>query len=857
MADPTSARAEAPRRPLAEFLPAAGSGPDAFFDALVEWVADRQLELYPAQEQAILELLAGRHVILQTPTGSGKSLVALALHAKALSEKRRSFYTAPTKALVSEKFFALCAELGPANVGMLTGDASLNWAAPVICCTAEVLANMALRQGEATDAPYVVMDEFHYFADRERGIAWQVPLLALPRTTFLLMSATLGNTARIAERIQARTGRAVAEVYSEDRPVPLDFEYRETPLHETVEALLEQGRAPVYLVNFTQRECAEQAQALTSASVASREERRRIADEVAGFRFDSPYGTDVKRFLSHGIGIHHAGLLPKYRLLVEQLSQQGLLKVISGTDTLGVGVNIPIRTVLFTRLSKYDGQKVSLLSARDFKQIAGRAGRRGFDVRGSVVCQAPEHVIENARLAARGAGSGGKKPPKRPPPRGFVPWTRQTFEELIARPPEPLASRFEVTHGMIVQCLQREGPSGGEGYRALLELVELSYEEPRRKARLRRDAAQRFRSLRRAGLVAIVRDPATRRPRPRVREDLQRDFSLHHTLSLFLFEAVSVLDPASETYAHDVLSAVESILEDPDPVLRAQQKRARDERLAELKAEGVPFDERIQRLDEVTYPRPLAEFLSAAFRLFAETHPWVRAEDVRPKSIAREIAESCSSFDAYVKLYGLARVEGLVLRYLGDAYATLARSVPESARTDELVELLAFLRALVAGVDSSLLREWEGLMRPEGAAAPEPKETAPPRRRPLDLARDPRSFAARVRAELHGLVACLARRDFEGALGWLRADPEDPWTAERLARELEPYFAEHGRIETTPAALRPQHTLLRELAPGRYDVHQTLVDPAGDGFWSVEGEIDLEAIEDPDERLVRLRRIGT
>ncbi|MGH7288436.1 MAG: DEAD/DEAH box helicase, partial [Myxococcota bacterium] len=502
------------------------SDPGAILDRFVGWAVASGLEPWPAQEEALLELLAGKHVVLSTPTGSGKSLVALGLHFKALCEGKRSYYTAPVKALVSEKFFALCDQLGPENVGMLTGDASINWAAPVICCTQEVLANIALHQGERSDAPYVVMDEFHFYADRERGWAWQVPLLVLTRTSFLLMSATLGNTAAIEEKLAALTGRSVAHVHRDERPVPLDYEWRETPLHETVEDLLEQGRAPIYVVSFTQREAAEVAGALTSAKVATREQRERITEALRGVRFDTPYGKEMKRMLGHGVGLHHAGLLPKHRLLVEKLAQQGLLRVVSGTDTLGVGVNIPIRSVLFSGLSKYDGERVRLLSARDFKQIAGRAGRKGFDERGSVVCQAPEHVSANKAAAAKEARGGKRQPRKTPPPR-FVGWTRESFEQLVAKPPETLVSSFGVSHGMIVTLLQREPGSSGRrgGYGVLGELIERCHESTTRKRRLRRDAAARFRSLRSAGIVHVAEHRASVDP------ELQRDFSLHHTLS--------------------------------------------------------------------------------------------------------------------------------------------------------------------------------------------------------------------------------------------------------------------------------------------------------------------------------------
>ncbi len=581
------ARAAAPVRPsLAERVPRGGTrDAERVLDLFLGWISELGLSPYPQQEEALLELVLGRHVVLGTPTGSGKSLVALGLHFKALCEGARSFYTAPVKALVSQKFFALCEDFGAERVGMLTGDASINPEAPILCCTTEVLANMALRQGEELDAPYVVLDEFHFYADAERGGSWQIPLLALPRTLFLLMSATLGNTARIEERLARRSGREVSHVHSLERPVPLEFEYRETPLPETLEDLLRRGLAPVYVVHFTQRECVEQAQGLTSAKLADRERRQRLADALSGVRFDSPFGRDVQRFLRHGVGVHHAGLLPRYRLLVERLAARGLCPVICGTDTLGVGVNIPIRTVVFSKLCKFDGRKVAILTVREFQQIAGRAGRKGFDELGTVVVQAPEHVSLNKRLAARAAGDPGRRKAakKRPPGKGFVSWNRDSFERLVSRPPEPLESRFDVSHGMLLCVLQRPAAPGG-GYRALIELVNLCHESDASKARLRRRSAALFRSLRRAGIVVVIRGRAG--SEVRVAEELQQDFSLHQSLSLYLVEALTALDPESPRYALEVLTLVEAILEDPTPILLAQRSERRRELLARLKAEG-------------------------------------------------------------------------------------------------------------------------------------------------------------------------------------------------------------------------------------------------------------------------------
>jgi superfamily II RNA helicase len=846
---------EAPESLVARVPEGGIPDPDAILDAFLGWVIDRGIEPYREQEEAFLELMTGRHVVLATPTGSGKSLVAQALHFKALCEGRRSFYTSPVKALASEKFFEWCETFGPDNVGMLTGDASVNPDAPIVCCTAEVLSNMALRHGEALDAPYVVMDEFHFYDDRERGIAWQVPLLELPHTQFLLMSATVGNTAVIEAHLQERSGRETVYVGSDVRPVPLEYEYRETPLHETLADLVHRGRAPVYVVSFTQRECGERAQALTSANLADKEERRAVAEAVGDFRFDTAYGKDLQRFLRFGVAVHHAGLLPRYRLLVEKLAQQGLLKVICGTDTLGVGVNVPIRTVAFTALTKYDGEKVGLLRVREFKQIAGRAGRKGFDDVGYVVCQAPEHVIENRKLAAK--APQGKKPPKKvQPPRGFVPWSRDTFDKLREKPPEMLRSRFDVSHGMLVNVLQREeeaGP-GANGYRALIELVNRSHESDKSKAKLRRRTAVLFRALRGAGIVQTVYDTEAGCRRARVSPSLQIDFNLHRSLSLYLVEALGGLDPESPAYGLEVLSLAEAIQEDPMALLRAQQSKAKGELMARLKAERVPYEERIEKLDEVTWPRPEAEYIEESFRLFRQAHPWVGEADVSPKGIAREMVEGYRDFSDFVKEYGVARSEGLLLRYLSQVHNTLVQNVPEDAKSDEVYDVVAFLRTTLQHVDSSLVEAWERLVDPAAAPAAGVAAPEPPR---FDLASRPKALTARVRAELHALVHDLAAGAFDEAAGRLRQDPEDPWTAERLAATLAPFLEEYGRIDFTPRARQAHQTRLDPTGPRVWSVSHVLCDPQQDDLWALIGEVDLTRERDPEGPLIRLVRIGT
>ena len=693
--------------PLGNFLPDTG-GADELLDAFIEWSAAAGLELYPHQEEAVLRLLAGENVVLSTPTGSGKSLVALAGAFAMLAQGRRAVYTAPIKALVSEKFFELTAAFGPSEVGMVTGDASVNGDAPVVACTAEILAQRALRSGAEVPADLVVMDEFHYYGDRDRGWAWQVPLLQLPRPQFLLMSATLGDTSALRRDLTARTGRDTALVASAERPVPLDVEYRETPLHVSIEQLLDAGRAPVYIVHFTQREATARAQSLTSLKVLGPEEKEAVKEAVGGFRFDTPIGKDLRRFVLAGIGVHHAGMLPKYRLLVEKLAQQGHLKLICGTDTLGVGVNVPIRTVLFTQLYKYDGRRTRVLSVRDFQQIAGRAGRRGFDTVGSVWVQAPEHAVENKRAELRAAGDSKKLRKlvkKKPPERSYAHYDDKTLVRLWEGTPEILESSFDVTHAMMLNVLDRPG----DGCAAMKRLLVDNHEPRPRQRRHIRKAVGVFRSLIDAGIVEVLDEPDDLGRPVRVNLDLQDEFRLNQPLGLFAVEAVSVLDPTATDYHLQTLSVAEAVLEDPMAVLLAQRDQARDELMTRMKDEGVEYEERMARLAEVTWPKPEAEFIEPAFEVFARHHPWVGNLRPSPKSVVRDMVEHADTFNQYVSRYGLKRSEGLVLRYLTDCYKALAQTVPAAAVDDRLAEVIDWLGTLVREVDSSLLDEWERL----------------------------------------------------------------------------------------------------------------------------------------------------
>jgi superfamily II RNA helicase len=831
---------------LVDHLAGEGSSPDSVLEAFNGWARLRGLHLYPAQEEAVLAVLAGDHVIVATPTGSGKSLVALCAHLSMLASGRRSWYSAPIKALVSEKFFDLCAQLGTQNVGMLTGDASINPDAPVICCTAEVLANLSLRYGEGAPVDQVVMDEFHFYSDPDRGWAWQVPLIELRRSQFVLMSATLGDVSRFVEDFERRTGRPTTVVSSLERPVPLDYKYARALVHDTISELVAQGLAPIYAVHFTQKAAVERAQALTSAQLATRAERDAIALAISQSRLGTGFGQALGRFLRHGIGVHHAGMLPKYRRLVERLCQEGLLKVVCGTDTLGVGINVPIRTVLFTGLSKYDGSTSRLLTAREFHQMAGRAGRAGFDSAGSVVVQAPEHVSENERALARAGDDPAKrrKIVKAKPPKGFVHWDEGTFKRLVAAKPEPLTSSFKVTHAMLLEVLDR----AGDGCAAMKQLLTDNDEDRPAQRRHIRQAIAIYRSLMAAGVLERLEVPDEMGRRVRLTVDLQDDFALNQPLSLFVLDAVPRLDGSSPEWDLDVVSVVESTLEGPRPVLMAQLERLRSETLARLKEEGVEYEQRMEVLRELEHPKPLADFLYAVFDEYRARHPWARDHDVHPKSIVRDMYERSMSFAEYVAHYGVSRSEGLLLRYLSDAYKALVQNVPEDLKSSSLRDLSEWLGEMVRQVDSSLLDEWELLMHPDEleaalARGERPTTAAAPGREPPPLTSNLRAFRVMVRNACFRRVELAAKRDW-ATLGEM--DQEAGWDAARWEAAFVPYFAEHDSIGTGPEARGPALWQLSEQGR-RWRARQVLDDPAGYHEWAILLDVDLGASDERGE----------
>ncbi|WP_454043353.1 DEAD/DEAH box helicase [Cellulosimicrobium sp. Marseille-Q8652] len=876
--------------------------PDALYEGFTTWATEQGLDLYPHQSEALIELVSGSHVILATPTGSGKSLVAMGAQFAALAAHRsgrggRTYYTAPLKALVSEKFFALVAAFGSKNVGMMTGDSAVNPDAPIICCTAEILANLALRRGAGDVAgrpgadehaiSQVVMDEFHFYADPQRGWAWQVPLLELTDTQFLLMSATLGDTSRFVEEIEERTGRPVAEVTTAERPVPLHFSYVVEPLTEVIEELVTTRRSPVYVVHFTQKDAVERAQSLLSMNVASRAEKDAIAAELGDFRFGTGFGKTLSKFLRHGVGVHHAGMLPKYRRLVERLTQSGLLKVVCGTDTLGVGINVPIRTVLLTSLVKFDGERMRHLTAREFHQIAGRAGRAGYDTVGEVLVMAPEHVVENRKMLAK-AGDDPKKLKKivrKKAPQGSVNWTDATFERLRDADPEPLTSHFRVTHAMVLNVLARS-QHGEDPVAAMEHLLLANHDSDSQRREHVRQTFRVYRSLRVAGIVERVRVPDASRPagyRPSVRltVDVPRDFALNQPLSPFALAALDLLDVASPSHALDVVSVIEATLDDPRQVLYAQQNAAKGEAVAAMKAEGYEYEERMALLEEITWPKPLEELLAPAFAMYKRTNPWVADAELSPKSVVRDMVERAMTFTEFVSVYGLERTEGVVLRYLADAYRALRQVVPEEHRTEDVHEIVEWLGELVRGTDSSLLDEWERLSRPVDDDADDlvgdgplsgTGEEAPAR----PVTGNPRAFRRLVRNAMFRRVELAGREDYR-ALAAL--DGTSGWDADAWGDALDPLFDAQGddAVGIGPSAraaalfqvVEPGGEILpghdgptADHAPGgvvpagTWLVRQVLDDAAGDHDWAITASVDLAASDEAGAPVITVLAVG-
>jgi hypothetical protein len=469
-------------------------------------------------------------------------------------------------------------------------------------------------------------------------------------------------------------------------------------------------------------------------------------------------------------------------------------------------------------------------------------------------------VIDNLRLAEK-AKDGKKVVKRKPPERNFANWDLQTFKRLISASPERLTSRFQVSHGMLLNVLSRRG----DGCRAMRMLIRDSHEPERAKKAHFRRGWQLFRALVNRGIVEILPPDASGHAL-RVNVELQDDFSMDQTLSLYLLETIPLLDPASETYPLDLLTLVESIVEDPEIILRRQLDRLKGRKVAEMKAEGLDYDQRMEELEKLEYPKPLRDFVYSTFNAFANRHPWVGEENIRPKSIAREMFEGYRSFSDYVQEYDLERVEGLLLRHLNGVYKALSQTVPDGVKSDTVVEMELYLRDMLRQVDSSLLEEWERMQDPSyvprGAAGPELRPpgaaavTGPP-----DVTRDTKAFTAAIRTRVFAFLRAWSIGQDEAALDVIDF-PNDadgqPWTVERLRAAREAHRTEHGALRLDPEARNLRHTSVQPSDDrGSWRVQQMLVDTEGLNDWLVELEVDLALSREEGAPAIQLLRLGS
>jgi hypothetical protein len=490
-----------------------------------------------------------------------------------------------------------------------------------------------------------------------------------------------------------------------------------------------------------------------------------------------------------------------------------------------------------------------MLKAREFHQIAGRAGRAGFDTAGTVVVQAPDHLVENHRLVLK-AGDDPKKlrrVQRKKAPEGQVNWSEDTYLRLVAAEPEALVSRMRVSHSMLLNVIARPG----DPFQAMRRLLRDNHEDSRTQLRLVRRAVQQYRDLLAAGVVERVDPPDLDGRTVRLVEDLQLGFALNQPLSTYALAVFDVLDPEAPTYALDVVSVIEATLEDPRTVLGAQEHRARGEAIGGMKAEGIEYDERMELLMDVSHPKPLEELLFHAFGVYRKSHPWVGDHPLSPKSVVRDMYERAMTFSEFVSHYELARTEGIVLRYLAGAYKALEHTVPDERKSEDFQDIVEWLGEMVRQVDSSLLDEWEALANPEEESAEDAQDRAD---QVKPVTANARAFRVLVRNALFRRVE-LAALDRFTELGELDADAG--WDADAWSEAMDGYWEEYDELGTGPDARGPQLLHIEEVPQdGLWRVRQTFADPEGDHDWGISAEVDLTASDAEGRAVVQVTSVG-
>lgn len=437
-------------------MPTDGELELAFYDKFL-W--SRGLEPYPVQEQAISAIFAGKSLLVTVPTGTGKTLMAKAALFAAIGRGHRAIYTTPLRALTEEKYRELCEDFGDGNVGFATGDYKVNREAPIQVEVAEILWNRIVAEKHVSPAEVVIMDEGHYFNDPERGYVWEQSIIGLdPRTQLVILSATVGHPEKFCQWVEVTRRMPMALVDSRERKIPLVHEYREDMLIETVRGLAHSGDVPAIIFVFGREQCFEIARLIKSCRrFTTDEEKAKIEMMCDEALLPSGAAKELRPLLAHGIGIHHAGILPRYKQLVEQLALERLIRFVVSTETIAAGINLPARTVVFPALRKFIKKEARLVTAAEYHQMAGRAGRPQFDDKGLAITLAPEEIVSELKKELKDAAkrpsydeskvrksvyNRAKSDAQR---KGDIVWTPEVHAELVRGEPAELRSKTKIS----------------------------------------------------------------------------------------------------------------------------------------------------------------------------------------------------------------------------------------------------------------------------------------------------------------------------------------------------------------------------------------------------------------------------
>lgn len=684
----------------------------------------RGLEPYPVQEQAFDHIFAGRSVLVTVPTGTGKTVIGKAAIHKALALGQKAIYTSPLRALTEEKYRELCEDFGADRVGFATGDYKVNPEAPVQVVVAEILWNRIFGERAGRLADVVVMDEAHYFNDPERGYVWEQSIIGMdPRTQLVLLSATVGDPQQFCAWVYSVRRVEMELVQSHERRVPLYHEYREAYLIEVVRELYDKGDWPAIIFSFSRDQCFEWARLLRSCPrFTTDEERARIEAACDEELLQGGLAKELRALLVHGIGVHHAGILPRYKQLVERLTLERLCKFVVSTETISAGINLPAKRVVFPALRKFIKGKPRLVTSAEYHQMAGRAGRPQFDKEGIAIALAPEGVVQELRKELKELQKRGRAPSEIETERlrkacyararsqaqaaGDVTWDRETHRKLVEGKPAALASKTKVTPEQILAIglpdLQAPPPPDGTRLPPYLDLhmrsvIDHLLLDERSKAEARRTLDMIIDNLKALGVLDEHGRQIAGKMINRLRGIdgpfvyyllMNRDvgYELARELVEFLVD-------------HDVIHRI--LGREGDEKRREWiHKRLRERRRDEPMVTWEDVEEEYER----TFPRELSEVEKVHQEFVAGLpHPELHGGKVQ-KTIWKKMEEENLSFLEFVSQNGLEHEEGNLFTYLARVMK-FARMLHEATTLDEFHELEVRVRRRLSAIDERVLEE--------------------------------------------------------------------------------------------------------------------------------------------------------